>query len=358
MFCAALHINLLHMSLDRFHKLVARRLSGAASPQELQELEALCHRHPEWRRLLVQLEHERPLPGVQEEAEAEAAFGVHAMKFQLLQPQAPTATVVWYRRRLVQLTAIAALLVVLAGVGWQWSLQVPATPVPTNEVVSRKGSRSNIKLPDGTRVWLNADSKLTYVSDFSGPQREVTLSGEAYFDVVKDASRPFIIHTDKINIRVLGTAFNVKAYPTDAVIETALIHGKIEVTYTDRPSEKIILKPNEKLVIRKDQQTRAEPATALPKIQLNNLIPIGDSLIPETAWMDDKLVFSNETLANIAAMLERRFDVEVEVRSTDVAAFTYTGIFEKESLAKILELLSVSQAFHYQITESRVIIDR
>jgi ferric-dicitrate binding protein FerR (iron transport regulator) len=229
---------------------------------------------------------------------------------------------------------------------------------PKNEIVSRKGSRSNIKLPDGSQVWLNADSKLSYNTDFHKGNREVSLIGEAYFDVVKDAERPFIIHTDKIDIRVLGTAFNVKSYPQDDVIETALIHGKIEVTYKDRPAEKVILMPNEKLIIRKDQQTNTASNNTVPKIQLSSLVPIQDSLLPETAWLSDKLVFTNETLGNIAEMLERRFDVEVDFLDNEVQHFTYTGIFEHEPLAKILELMSLSQKFDYVVEKERVSIKK
>jgi transmembrane sensor len=230
----------------------------------------------------------------------------------------------------------------------------------TNEVVTKKGSTSRVKLPDGTQVWLNTDSKLTYAGNFTGLNREVTLTGEAYFDVAKDSSRPFIIHTDKINIRVLGTAFNVKNYAGDDIVETTLIHGRIEVTFKDRPAEKIILKPNEKLVVRKDQATMqivpGVPAGA--KVTLNNISLAHDSLVVETAWMQNKLAFTDESLLNIIRMLERRFDVTVEFKNEEVKTFSYTGVYENESLEKILELLSVSQKFTYSIKAQQVVIDK
>ena len=95
-----------------------------------------------------------------------------------------------------------------------------------NNTVSTKGSyKASINLPDGSKVWLNGDSKITYDGDFQGKTREVHLSGEAFFDVAKDKTRPFIIHTRTINLKVLGTAFNVRSYDNEKETETALVHG-------------------------------------------------------------------------------------------------------------------------------------
>src|SRR5437773_11061947 len=136
--------------------------------------------------------------------------------------------------------------------------------VAINEIEAKKGARSYMLLPDGTKVWLNSDSKLEYKDNFNDSIREVTLSGEAYFDVVKDAAHPFIVHTSDIDIRVLGTAFNVKSYPKESSIETTLIHGLIEVTNKKLPgSPKVILNPHEKLVFRK-QENRQLPVTDKP----------------------------------------------------------------------------------------------
>lgn len=256
---------------------------------------------------------------------------------------------------------MAAMLLVAAGIFYLFNSRSAQTGQPANnEVATKKGSTSYVKLPDGTQVWLNTDSKLTYAGDFTGAMREVMLTGEAYFDVVKDSSRPFIIHTDKINIRVLGTAFNVKNYAADDMVETALIHGRIEVTFNDRPSEKIILKPNEKLVVRKDQASmKIVPGIqAGPKVTLNNISLAHDSLVVETAWMQNKLAFTDESLLNISRMLERRFDVTFSFKNEEVKTYSYTGVYTNESLEKILELLSVSQKFTYSIKTQQVVIDK
>jgi transmembrane sensor len=111
------------------------------------------------------------------------------------------------------------------------------------------GTKSSVILNDGTHVILNSNSHIKFPIAFKGTTREVYLIGEAYFEVHKDHQHPFIIHTKKMNVRVLGTEFNVKAYAEDPQSETTLIRGSVEVTMNDRPSDRIILKPNEKLVI-------------------------------------------------------------------------------------------------------------
>jgi hypothetical protein len=130
------------------------------------------------------------------------------------------------------------------------------------------------------------------------------------------------------------------------------------VTYNDRPSEKVILKPNEKLIFRKNQGMAQTATDVLPKIQLTNMVPAKDNLISETAWLENKVAFTNETLLNISRMLERRFDVDFEFRDADVQNYTYTGVFERESLEKIMHLISTSESFTYTINGNKVIISK
>ena len=109
--------------------------------------------------------------------------------------------------------------------------------------------KDQLTLSDGTVVTLNSATTIKYPDHFGDSTREIYLEGEAYFDVSKDPLHPFIIHTDKMNIRVLGTSFNVKSYQSEPLGEASLINGSIEVTLNDRPSDRIILKPKEKLIV-------------------------------------------------------------------------------------------------------------
>lgn len=353
------------MSEERFFKLVSRKLAGEASLQELQELDDLVMSNTAWAELYQKVFLGNATVTNDEQDEADASFALHVMKMQLYKQDEGLQSVPEYQpneasKRVWIPWAMSVAAILMLYIGYNLLLEPASLDIQkqaVNEVVSRKASRSTIKLPDGTRVWLNADSKLAYATDFTGKTREVTLTGEAYFDVMKDSSRPFIIHTDKINIRVLGTAFNVKSYPQDEIIETALIHGKIEVTYVDRPSEKVIMQPNEKLTIRKNQGTGAGNNSAQPKIQLANMAPPKDSLVAETAWMENKLAFSNESLEGIARSLERQFDVTIDFKSEEPKQYTYTGLFEHEGIEKILRMLSLSQPFRYTVNGTHITIE-
>lgn len=353
-------------------------MAGEATIQELEELEQLISTHPEWKRLAGQLLENGLLPGTAKENDngAEAAWAAHAAHMYVsgrfdaaarstipgaLSSVASTTELVIRRSYWKAISiGIAALLLITAGGWWLWPKEQTAILAShTNEISTKRGSLSFVKLPDGTQVWLNTNTSLTYNDDFSGAQREVQLSGEAYFDVTHDSTRPFIIHTGKLNIKVLGTAFNVKSYPADETQEAALIRGRIEVTLNDRPQEKIILKPNEKLVVRANQgEMKIIKAGALmpPKVTLNNISMSHDSIVVETAWMQNKIAFTDETLLYISHMLERRFDVHFHFMNEELKTWSYTGIYQNESLEKILELLSTSQKFNYKIQNNEVII--
>jgi ferric-dicitrate binding protein FerR (iron transport regulator) len=243
---------------------------------------------------------------------------------------------------------IAAVLVLVIGVtiALKYLSRHNSDAVATNEISTKKGSTSQVTLPDGTKVWLNSDSKISYPKDFDGKLREVSLVGEAYFDVIHNDKKPFIIHAGTMNITDLGTAFDVKYYPTDETVETSLIRGKIEVTFTDK-ADKYILHPNDKLVIRNNQAQITNGGTTAPKIEIDNVSRTPDSVVYEIAWMQSKLAFNNETLENIANSLERRFDVTIQFKDEEVKSYTYTSIYEDESLDKILEYLSLSKYFSY-----------
>jgi len=233
-----------------------------------------------------------------------------------------------------------------------------------NTVSTNLGSKSKIQLPDGTQVWLNSDSKLTYSENFQGPFREVSLTGEAYFDVVKDKEHPFLIHTQSIDLKVLGTAFNVRSYANEKKTETSLIHGSVEVTLHNNPDKKIILKPNEKLVIQNNQFTMIpgktiteafdedEPIMVLSKVHFQK----EDSSATETLWVKNKLGFDGETLENIASKIERWYDVKIIIREERLKSYEYSGVFEDESLQQVMDALKLTGNFNYTINKKEVII--
>lgn len=263
---------------------------------------------------------------------------------------------------------VAAVALVLAGAAF-WLVQATSskTTTPLAETPQPKkisipyGATKKIQLPDGTEVWLNAGSELLYAADFNTSNRTVQLSGEAFFDVKKDAERPFIINTGKMNIRVLGTAFNVKAYPEDKTSEASLIRGAIEVSMHGDRKKKFILRPNEKIVF----PNRTLPGSdelvelqregyALSNVSINPL----DNTVIETAWTNNRLAFMNERFGDIALQLERKFEVKLHFEDSTAAGLRFTATFEDEDIRETLEALQYSLPFNFRIDKKDIYITR
>ena len=359
---------------QQFHDLLALKLSGDATVAQLALLEEQLLLHPQWQFLYDQVM--QPPSSLPDKADrAEQAWAAHFVKMQLQgkldetpasrylpNSTAGAAIKPFYRRWAPVIMAAAITGIVLLGTIIKLREHPKKDSPALNEIATKKGSKSNIKLPDGTRVWLNADSKLAYNENFSGLTREVTLAGEAYFDVAHDSLHPFIIHTGKANIRVLGTAFNVRNYPQDKSLEATLMRGKIEVSFTDRPGEKIIMKPLEKLVVQKDSDSSIKAGKALQAAPANSIVLTTvtwsntDSIVAETSWMNDKMVFINQPLEKIALDLERHFAISVVFKNTEAKEFRYTGVFDDISLDKVLQIIQLSKKINYKIEDKTVII--
>jgi ferric-dicitrate binding protein FerR (iron transport regulator) len=231
-----------------------------------------------------------------------------------------------------------------------------------NTVSTKRGSKSKVVLPDGTQVWLNADSRITYNEKFQGTIREVDLTGEAYFDVVRDETRPFIIHTSTIDVKVLGTAFNVRSYAEEKNTETSLIRGSVEITLVKSADKrKIILKPNDKLIVANEEGEVVEnedsegsnghkPVLTLGKINYRKK----ENMAVETLWMDNKLAFDGETLEEIALKIERWYDVKLHFADEDLKSDTYTATFEDKTLSEVLDALQASGGLRYSIDKKDV----
>lgn len=244
-----------------------------------------------------------------------------------------------------------------------------------NEIVAKKGTKSKLLLPDGSQVWLNSDTKLVYKSDFNDTLREVSLEGEAYFDVVKNPKKPFIVHTSGISIRVLGTAFNVKSYPQESIIEATLVRGLIEVERNSEPhASKILLRPNEKLTYSKplnkidavERLGSSNPITSAPVAPLKaqsieiSSIPrnITDSTRLETSWVYGKLLFEGDSFRDLAQKMERWFNVKISFRNNKVAGYRFRGVFADENIEEALNALELTNPFKYTINGNEIVIDK
>ncbi len=233
------------------------------------------------------------------------------------------------------------------------------------EIITGKGVRKSVDLPDGTMVWLNGDSRLSYDPQIQKKaRREVNLAGEAYFDVAHNNKRPFIIHTNRFSIRVLGTAFNVSAYPGDKKSVTTLIRGSVELTMNDGAHQTIVLKPKEKIAltnpVKKNTTSTGredlEPGETLLIQPLTTVRMADQDYIAETSWKDNKLIFENETMEDIGKKLERWYNVQVTV-SGEIGKFYFTGAFENETIEEALQAMQLIKSFNFKINRNEIIIN-
>ena len=269
----------------------------------------------------------------------------------------------------IQRWSVAAGILLLVSASIFYKFVLPATHSSkeiTSQIDTRRGSKLKIRLPDGTMVWLNANSHLDYkASEFANENREVTLVGEAFFDVVKNEKLPFVIHTGAINITVKGTAFNVKAYPDQPTIETVLIRGVIEITTRQAPDRKIILKPNEKIVIPVEQAAvipgKIKPADSLLSQPLYAVLKLNSKnpeRIAETSWINNMLEFNNETFEELLPRLESWFNIKIYLQDDIIKKKRFSGLIERETIHQTLQALTRSYAFRYTIIGNEVFINK
>ena len=223
------------------------------------------------------------------------------------------------------------------------------------------GEKKNIQLPDGSVVILNAGSKIEINDSFGVSTRDVYLEGEAFFDVKHDIKIPFIVHTPAMDVKALGTAFNVKAYLNEKITETSLIRGLVEVTLKEGNNRVMLLYPNQKI---EWKHSFAKVNTNFTIIHKGAALNMTDSLtkklavtengdIKEIAWKENKLIFEDELFTDIAVLLERWYGVKIEFEDDTIRNYRFTGIFEKEDLNTVLDFLKESRHFNYQIVSGQ-----
>lgn len=239
----------------------------------------------------------------------------------------------------------AASLIIAIGASWFTSrIYFDRSSSKINSIETPAGSRTSITMEDGTKVWLNAKTKITYPSHFASDKRQIEMEGEAYFDVVKDKSRPFRIKTSELTIEVLGTSFNVKSYPEENRIITTLVEGKVALWALGKQSQKIELNPLQKAVFNKTNKTINK--TDISAEHLNCL----------TGWLTNKMVFENETFGSIAVKLERNYNAEIIFEDQEISQHRFSGTFEGMSIEQALNALQYASDFKYEINKNKILI--
>ncbi len=244
------------------------------------------------------------------------------------------------------------------------------TMIPTvTTVYAKSGSQSSVDMPDGTKIWLNGGSKLTYNDTYGARDREVQLTGEACFEVVTDPEKPFTVKAGGLSIKALGTTFNVKAYPEDKAVTATLVKGRIVVEGKDGNDKtfSIAMKPNENVTYRPEMRAPTEPS--LPDEP--GTASATDSNTPEkqpivvenniktelyTSWKDDLWIIEKQKLGNLSKDFERRYNVQIVFSSDNIKNYHFTGSIRREPVEQVMKILRRTIPLKYSFEKDVIII--
>ena len=206
------------------------------------------------------------------------------------------------------------------------------------------GQKAKVELPDGSMVWLNSGSKISYSSDYNKKLREIDLNGEAYFDVQKNKGKPFFVHTTSVDVEVTGTKFNLNAYGDESLTETSLLEGHVNLYLKDRANQKIELEPGN--TISYSEKTNE---ASLSKLDSEATI----------AWKDNRLIFINDDFYKLAKKIERWYNMEVVYNPEDFQTNKLTvRLLEGEQLTKLLQIIESAVGAKCKVTGSKIYITK
>ena len=236
----------------------------------------------------------------------------------------------------------AALVAILVSLSFLFNNDPTATEVTESTMVMTEtlvGEFRTIELSDGSKIMLNANTSLSYPQTFSNEIREVSLQGEAFFDIAHNSDRPFVVNTENgMKIHVLGTTFNVKSYPEDQNIETTLVSGKVRVI-EEKDNKTVVLNPSQRATYVKN-----EDKIIIEKVQANNL----------TAWRQGKLIYDETPIREVIGDLKRKYKVSITVESPEIMNYEYTGAFDNLSIEQIMALFEVSSPIKYKLNDNKI----
>lgn len=339
------------MEKEKFIALLSKKLSGQLALEEIQSLDSITSQNEEYRLLAVKLENyfeqkEEIKPNTKqldqiwkmiEISEAENA----ETKLNDLQPKSISFS-------FKNLLKVAAVLVVLMGTSLLSYKLLNRNVFDNFETVTTTNDKTFKLLDDGTKIWLNKNSKLSYNAAFGQRKREIILIGEAYFDVAKNQAIPLFIQAGNIDIEVKGTAFNVNAYQGKDDIEVALVRGLIQVTDRLDSKRTVLLHPNEKFTLNSTNHNKEHHflVRAIEK----------EALLNDTKWIADTLTFNKEKLVTLAVRMEKKYDLKITIESEKLKEKRFSGTFINENIQQALEALKLSYPLTYTINNKLVVI--
>ncbi|NSL90973.1 DUF4974 domain-containing protein [Chitinophaga sp. Mgbs1] len=313
---------------ERIITLIEKYSADACTDSELQELEA-------W---YAAYENNAPLSSLLDASARQELKGelLHSIRQEIARHTA-AKPVTGRSRRLLLLSRAAAAVIITATVSWGVHQRMHPDVVTTGngytQISTARGETRQVVLPDSSKVWLNADSRIRYAAGFNASRREVFLDGEAFFDIHRDPARSFVVHTGKVTTQVLGTAFNVSSYPGSETLAVTVVQGKVRVA--EGAAEMGVLLP--------DQQISYNRSTRKAIYQRTDAAATA-------SWKEGWLVFREQSFREIAAALQRKFDISIDISDPALARCRFTASFAPGTdLPKVLNLLCRINHSNYQL---------
>lgn len=348
----------MNFTADRDYHLIVRYLDGNTTEEETAQLLDWLKANQDNMHLYTTIRDIWETTGVNKEKDIEAKLALFELRKRELPGSIKAGKLRWLRNRM--LWRIAASIVIVLSTSFLMNLLYLSlkndAQIVFNEAIIPLGQKGQLILADGTKVWLNSGSTLRYPTDFSEGKRNVYLQGEAYFDVTHKVGNPFMVHTGNILVKVLGTSFNVKSYPGEDKVETTLIKGSVKLYCNKDKAKKLIatLKPNQQATF--DKESKKTEVVALnyeksnkpdrvisrrkPSNEFSGLKPVKPHIESVIQWKDQKLVFENETLADMVVRLERWYGKTLIIEDESLKQDRYSGKFEyNESIYQVLDVI-------------------
>ncbi|MDR2040414.1 MAG: DUF4974 domain-containing protein [Bacteroidales bacterium] len=349
---------------DQIKQLISGYLSDSLTPEELSVLKSWIMQSPENKKYFNEIRHTWALSGTTIQNKE---FSVRKLAGKLSKRHKKQSRRFWTWQKVA---ASWGIIVICATSLWFFlngddiSVQ-PDTPVvaqSTHTVIqAERGSQSLINLPDGTKVWLNGGSTLSYIHDYNISERIVELSGEACFDVVTNPDKPFVVKAGKLSIKALGTMFNVKAYPEDKIITTTLVKGNVVVEGRNKNDEEfsIPMKPNENITYLIDENMVHDAGSKADMSDIKKiepLIPIikEDNIKPElyTSWKDEIWVIEKQQLENLCKDLERRYNVSFVFLTDELKTMHFSGTIQRQTIEQVLSILQRTMPINFLVEKN------
>lgn len=330
------------MDKDEFLLLATKVWSGNASPEEAALLQHTLATQPALTPLYEQYKRYWEHQNLQSSAHLEKALAatwqkIHDAAEGSSLPERPVRRLFSFR----SIAVAAAIVGVLATAALIW-FNEQRQPVEWVNTYNPKGIRSAIVLPDGSKVWLAADSRLKYPRHFAGQQRNLSLEGEAFFEVKRNPQKPFIVQLTNGSVQVRGTSFNIRSYAAEQQVTTSVATGLVAfIPAGARTTDTLLLTPNKKSVYQKKN--------GITKV-------IETDAQADRSWIDGTLRFEALTLEEISVILERYYGKTVAFRNAPVRNWRYTGKFVNSSPEEILQYLSKTKKFTYTISDTQIVI--